>query len=145
MLENLRGQNSTYPLHGRVLVGRGGADVVADAVPFEDLVEGDRPTTAVTSGVVVDEVVVEFCRLEATVVRTMPGRPLEKSAEYKEYALVKVLETSVVVSVVLLDIGVFEEEKEEDCAFVGIVNRARGKNNNLRIMRAMRCERMSGY
>ena len=82
MLENLLWQNSTYPLHGWVLVGLGRADVVVvEAVPFEDSVEGDSPTMAVTSCVVVDEVAVAFCRPEVNVLRTMPGRPLEKSAE----------------------------------------------------------------
>ena len=55
--------------------------MVVEAVPFEDSVEGDSPTMAVTSCVVVDEVAVAFCRPEVNVLRTMPGRPLEKSAE----------------------------------------------------------------
>lgn len=57
--------------------------------------------------------------------------------------LVKVLETSTIVSVALLGIGVFDAEEEEDCAVIGIVSRAKGKKNNVGIMRAMRCERMT--
>ena len=56
--------------------------MVDEAVPFEDSVEGDSPTMAVTSCVVVvGEVAVAFCRPDVNVLRTMPGRPLEKSAE----------------------------------------------------------------
>jgi len=114
--------------------------VVIEAVPFEDSVEGDSPTMAVTSCVVVDEVAVAFCRPEVNVLRTMPGRPLEKSAEY---VLVKLLETSTIVSVELLGIGVFGAEEGEDCAVIGMVSRAQGKKNKVGIMRAMRCERMT--
>ena len=52
--------------------------------------------------------------------------------------LVKVLETSTIVSVELLGIGVFDAEEGEDCATMGIVSRAKGKKNNVGIMRAMR-------
>lgn len=57
--------------------------------------------------------------------------------------LVKVLETSTIVSVELLGIGVFGAEEREDCAVIGIVSRAKEKKNNVGIMRAMRCERMT--
>lgn len=140
MFENLRSQNSTYPLHGRVLVGRGRADVVAEAVPFADSVEGDKPTMAVTSSVVVEDVAVAFCRPEVVVVRTMPGRPLEKSAEY---VLVRVLEAPVIVVTALLGIGVFDD-KEEDCAIIGVVSSTNGKRSKVKEnMRTMRCERMT--
>jgi hypothetical protein len=125
MLENLRWQNSTYPLQDRVFVGRGRADVVAETVPFVDSVEGDRPTMAVTSSVF-DEVAVAFCLPEVVVVRIMPGRPLEKSAEY---VLVKVREASVMISVAVLSVGMFGDE-EEDCAITGIVSRAKGKRKD---------------
>jgi len=57
--------------------------------------------------------------------------------------LVKVLETPTTVSVELLGIGVFGAEEEEDCAVIGIVSKAKGKKNNVGIMRAVRCERMT--
>ena len=56
----------------------------------------------------------------------------------------KVLETSMIVSVELLGIGVSGAEGE-DCAVIGIVSRAKGKKNNAGIMRAMRCERMTKW
>jgi hypothetical protein len=59
-----------------VLVGRGRA-VVSEAVAFVESVDGDNPTMAVTSGVVVEVVAVEFCRSVTVDVRGMPGRPLE--------------------------------------------------------------------
>jgi hypothetical protein len=95
---------------------------------------------AVTSWVVVEDVAVAFCRPEVVVVRTMPGRPLEKSAEY---VLAEVLETPVIAVTPLLGIGMFESE-EEDCAVIGFVSRAKGNRSNVgEIMRTMRCERMT--
>jgi hypothetical protein len=61
MLENLRWQNSAYPLQGRVLVGRGRTEVVAETVVAVESVDGGNPTIAVTSGVVVEVVAVAFC------------------------------------------------------------------------------------
>jgi hypothetical protein len=80
---------------------------------------------AVTSSVF-DEVAVAFCCPEVVVVKTMPGRPLEKSGEY---VLAKVLEASVMISVALLSVGVFRNE-EEDCAIIGIVSKAKWKRKN---------------
>jgi hypothetical protein len=51
--------------------------VVSEAVAFVESVDGDNPTMAVTSGVVVEVVAVEFCRSVTVDVRGMPGRPLE--------------------------------------------------------------------
>ena len=59
--------------------------------------------------------------------------------------LVKVLETSFIVSVALLEIDVFDAEEEEDCAAIGVVSRAKGKKNHVGIMRAMRSEGMTKY
>jgi hypothetical protein len=55
MLENLREQNSGYPLQGRVLDGLGREDVVTDAVPLIRTLDVGSPAMAVTSSVVDDD------------------------------------------------------------------------------------------
>ena len=76
-LENFRSQNSAYPLQGRVLVGRGRVEVVTDTVALVECVDGDSPTIAVTSWVLVEVVAVAFCLPVTVDSRGIPGEPLE--------------------------------------------------------------------
>lgn len=79
--ENLLLQNSGCPLQGRVFEGRGLAEVVAVFLPLSDIVEGDNPTMAVISSVVVEVVAVAFCLEETLVAIGMPEGSLDIESE----------------------------------------------------------------
>lgn len=149
MLENLRSQNSTCPLQGRVLVGRGGAEAVAEAVPFSESVEGDRPTMAVRSSVVVEVVAVALDLPVAVEVKGMPKRLPEALTEASlgarlESASDEAAGASVVEATRLLGVGLFDI-KEEDCECTHDVRRAKGTKNVKGIMRKTRRERTTNY
>jgi hypothetical protein len=77
MLENLREQNSGYPLQGRVLDGLGREDVVTDAVPLIRTLDVGSPAMAVTSSVVDDDraedVAVTLCAPVTAVAGMLPN------------------------------------------------------------------------
>jgi len=141
MLENFRAQNSTYPLQGRVLVGRGGAEAIAEAVPISESVEGDRPTMAVRSSVVVEVVAVALDLPVVVEVKGMPKRLLEAPLESVSD---EVADASVVGATRPLGVGL-SDIKEEDCECTHNVRTAKGTKNVKGIIRKTRCERMTNY
>lgn len=89
----------------------GRADVVTKPVTLTDAVEGDSPTMAVRSSVVVDEVAVAFCSLETLVAS----------------AIIEVLlDAWTNEETRLLAVAVLKDD-EEACADMHCNNRAQGR------------------
>lgn len=111
------------------------AEVVAEAVPLAEVVEGDRPTMAVSFLVVEDVVAVAFCLPEVVDVRGMPRRPLELS---EEGLLEKLPEGPGIEFAVLLD-KIESGVTDKDCVHMHCVSRIQGKRYVMEgIMRMLR-------